>query len=209
MTVDELIQALQQLDQPDLEVWVPCPHCCGQPGADFCRLDADHCQVMERRERQVLLLGDPGRVCLDDSRSDSRRRVSRAARKHVAATLAAEFGLQHGRILDRRDLEQLHQEITGRNLSHSRYSRLSRPNLIFVEASGSGGARYIAVVTPYRATLDDIEEVEGHSAMLTRMTGRPCYPMIASVWKDRQAEGAIAAGRARWHPVPMEDLDPD
>ena len=27
MTVAELIQALQQLDQPDLEVWVPCPHC--------------------------------------------------------------------------------------------------------------------------------------------------------------------------------------
>lgn len=29
MTVNELIQALQQLEQPGLEVYVPCPHCCG------------------------------------------------------------------------------------------------------------------------------------------------------------------------------------
>ena len=59
MTVNELIQALQQLEQPGLEVYVPCPHCCGQQGADFCMLDADHCLTIRRQERRVLLWATP------------------------------------------------------------------------------------------------------------------------------------------------------
>ena len=34
MTVNELVQELQRLDRPDLDVFIPCPHCCGQRGAD-------------------------------------------------------------------------------------------------------------------------------------------------------------------------------
>ena len=68
MTVDELIQAPQELNQPDLEVYVPCPHCCGQPGADFDMLDADHCLTMEREGRTVAVLGDPRHQSLQDRR---------------------------------------------------------------------------------------------------------------------------------------------
>ena len=33
MTVNELVQELQRPDRPDLDVFIPCPHCCGQRGA--------------------------------------------------------------------------------------------------------------------------------------------------------------------------------
>ena len=85
MTVNELIQALLQIEQPDLDVNVPCPHCCGEPGPDFCMLDADHCLSIEQQGLHVLLLGDPGRRCLDHKRADSRRSGRKAVRSRGQA----------------------------------------------------------------------------------------------------------------------------
>ena len=68
---------------------------------------------MERQERQVLRLGDPGRQCLGNRRSDGRLRVSRAVRKHAATTLAPESGLHTGASSDRRDVEVSSKQATG------------------------------------------------------------------------------------------------
>ena len=79
MTVTELIQKLQRLDRPDVDVFIPCPHCCGQRGADFDLLDAEYVVRMERDGGQAVLLGDPRQDCPGDRRSDSRLRVRKAA----------------------------------------------------------------------------------------------------------------------------------
>ena len=69
MTVDELIQALQELNQPDLEVYVPARTAVDNlGGADFDLLDADHCLTMEREGRTVAVLGDPRHQSLQDRR---------------------------------------------------------------------------------------------------------------------------------------------
>ena len=80
MTVTELVQELQR---PDLAVHILCPHCCGQRGAEFDLLDAEHVVQMERDGRQVVLPGDTRQDCLGDRRSDSRLRVWKAATGHA------------------------------------------------------------------------------------------------------------------------------
>ncbi len=70
MTVNELVQELQWLDRPDLDVFIPCPHCCGQRDTDFDLLDGTR------------------QDCLGDRRSDSRLRVRKAATGHAPAIAA-------------------------------------------------------------------------------------------------------------------------
>ena len=41
MNAEELVQELRNLNNPNLRIYIPCPHCCGQPGADFELLDAE------------------------------------------------------------------------------------------------------------------------------------------------------------------------
>ena len=125
MTVNELIQELQRLDRPDLDVFIPCPHCCGQRGADFDVLDAEYVVRMERDGRQAGLLGDTRQDCLGDRRSDSRLRVWKAATGHAPA-IAAGLGLQYARTLTRTDFERMYQDIReGHHIARSRSSRVT------------------------------------------------------------------------------------
>ena len=96
MTVDESIGKLQQLDSPDLEVWIPCPHCCGQRGSDFDLPDEEFVQAMERNGRLLAVTRDPGHECLGDGRNQSQRRVKEAVRGDIPA-IAAGLGLEHVR----------------------------------------------------------------------------------------------------------------
>ena len=122
------------------------------------------------------------------------------------AAMAAECGLHYVRTLDRENLRRLHDEVTGRNFYRSRYTRLNRVDLI-VEASDDENIHYIVVVTPYRVSREKVEEVGGLAALMSALTGRVCHPVVASVGKDQQAEAALAAGSARWHPVSTTELD--
>ena len=136
MTVNELVQELQRLDRPDLDVFIPCPHCCGQRGADFDLLDAEYVVRMERDGRQVGLLGDTRQDCLGDRRSDSRLRVRKAATGHAPA-IAAGLALQYVRTLTRTDFERMYQDIReGHDIARSRSSRLLRPNLMIEATDG-------------------------------------------------------------------------
>ena len=45
---------------PEREVFVPCPHYCGEQGADFKLRDAQCCQTMTRNNLEVGVLAKPG-----------------------------------------------------------------------------------------------------------------------------------------------------
>ncbi len=147
MTVTELIQELQQLAQPDLHIFIPCPHCCGQRGAGFDLLDAEYVGHMEHDGRQVAVLGD--------RRSDGRHRVRKAAAEHVH-DIAANLGLGHVRTLTRADLEQMYMDTRGGRIARSRFSRRLRPSLLILEAAEGEDTRYLMVETPFRAMPEDI-----------------------------------------------------
>ena len=177
MTVNELVQELQRLDRPDLDVFIPCPHCCGQRGADFDLLDAEYVVRMERDGGQVGLLGDTRQDCLGDRRSDSRLRVRKAATGHAPA-IAAGLALQYVRALIRTDLERIYQDTRGGHIARSRFSRLLRPNLV-IEATDGRDTHYVMVETPFRATPEDIALVRMGVGLMTELTGCIYHAVMA------------------------------
>ena len=206
MTVNELVQELQRPDRPDLDVFIPCPHCCGQRGADFDLLDAEHVAQMERDGRQAGLLGDTRQQCLEDRRSDSRTRVRTAAAGR-ASELAAGLGLQYVRALTRTYLEQIYQATReGRHIARSRSSRLLRPNLV-IEATDGQDTHYLMVETPFRATPEDIALVRMGVGLMTELTGCTCRAVIACVVRDSSAEADIASGQVHWHLIEPGDME--
>ena len=206
MTVNELIQELQRLDRPDLDVFIPCPHCCGQRGADFDLLDAEYVVQMERDGRQVGLLGDTRQECLEDRRSDSRTRVRTAAAGR-ASELAAGLGPQYVRTLTRTDFERMYQDIReGHHIARSRFSRLLRPNLV-IEATDGRDTHYVMVETPFRASPEDIALVRMGVGLMTELTGCASHAVVACVVRDSSAEADIASGQVHWHLMEPGDME--
>ena len=205
MTVAELIQALQELNRPDLEVYVPCPHCCGQPGADFDRLDADYCLTMVREGRSVAVLGDPRHECLQDRRNDSRRDVGRALLNNPAG-IALALGLQFVRTLGKNDLAELAAARTDLRFDRTIFGRLVRADLV-LEARAGEETRYVVVVSPYRASSEEQEELEGYGSLMTELPGLPVHQMVASVASDPRAREIPERGSVHWYQVLQEDAD--
>ena len=205
MTVTELVRELQRLDRPDLAVYIPCPHCCGQRDTDFDLLDAEFIGQMERDGQQVALLGDTRQQCLEDRRSDSRIRVRKAA-AGLASELAAGLGLQYVRTLTRTDLEQIYQDTRGGHIARSRSSRLRRTNLV-IEATDGRDTLYVMVETPFRASPEDIALVRMGVGLMTELTGCTCRAVIACVVGDPSAEADIASGEVNWHLIEPGDLE--
>ena len=198
MTVNELVQELQRLDRPDLDVFIPCPHCCGQRGADFDLLDVEYVVQMERDGRQVGLLGDTRQQCLEDRRSRSRTRVR---------TVAAGLGLQYVRTLTRTDFERMYQDMReGHHIARSRSSRLLRPNLV-IEATDGQDTHYVMVETPFRATPEDIALVRMGVGLMTEFTGCASHAVVACVVRDSSAEADTASGDVNRHFIERGELE--
>ena len=205
MTVEELIQALQELNRPDLEVQVPCPHCCGQRGTDFDRLDTEHCLTMERESETVVLLGDPREQCLEDCRSDSRREVNNALRKDLAA-VARSLGLQFVRTLGRRDLEELARRKTDLRIDRTIFGRLVRADLV-LEARQGEKTHHVVAVSPFRASAVEMQQLGEYGRRLAQLTDGTTHQVVASVAMDQRAKQLLETGGIHWYQVSREDVD--
>ena len=206
MTVIELIQELQRLDRPDLDVFIPCPHCCGQRGVDFDLLDAEYVVQMERDGGQVGLLGDPRQYCLGDRRSDSRLRVRKAATGHAPA-IAAGLALQYVRTLALTDTERISVEARGGHIVGSRFRSLRNPELAIIEATDGQATHYVMVETPFRASPQDIALVQRDVELITELTGCIYHAVMACVVVDSSAEADTASGDVNRHFIERGELE--
>ena len=205
MTVDELIRVLQELDRPDLEVFVPCPHCCGQRGTDFDRLDAEYCLTMVRDGRTVAVLGDPREACLEDRRSDSRQGVGHAIGANPDG-IAQALGLESVRRLQQRDLESLAGLLTDLPFNRTIFHRLLRANLLLETRSGES-TEYVVAVSPYRIASEDVEELQRYGELMAELTGGPVRLVMASVAADRRSRDLMESEGVHWYQVAREEVD--
>lgn len=205
MTVDRLIRALQELDRPELEVFMPCPHCCGQRGTDFDWLDAEYCLTMVREGRTVAVLGDPREECLEDRRSDSRQEVGHAIGANPDG-IAQALGLEPVRQLRRRDLESLAGLLTDLPFNRTIFWRLVRANLILETRNGEE-TEYVVTVSPYRIASEDVEELQRYGALMAELTGGKVRLVMASVAADRRARDLMESEGVHWYQVAREEVD--
>ena len=209
MKVNELVQELQKLDNPNLAVYVPCPHCCGQRGTDFDLLDAEFVLTIERNGQQVAVLGDPGQDCIGDKRMDNRYRVEDKVSRD-ASRMVQELGLHYVGIVHWQTLRKRLQTLdAGEGQRREReFLNLRRSNLI-VEATDGDATHYIIVETPFRAFVADIGRVLRNAEVIARITGCATHAVIACVRRDSSLNERELPSNVHWHMVDEADLVPE
>ncbi len=205
MNAEELVQELRNLNSPNLQIYIPCPHCCGQPGTDFEMLDAEFVVTMEKDGRQVVLLGDPGREALNDRRLDNNLRIRRKVTQG-APVVAHELGLNYVGITGWETLREV-AESRDSGQSLLRQLRNLRRSVLVIEATDGNDTHYIIVETSFRAFQEDVDRLQRNSEIVAAITGCAARSVIACVKRDSSLDGRELPPDIHWHMVDEADLD--
>ena len=77
---------------------------------------------------------------------------------------------------------------------------------LVIQATDGADARYIAMEVSSTADHRDCDRAIRNAGLITRFTGRPAQPAVASVRNDRAAAEVVESGTVCWHPP--EDRTP-
>ena len=119
-----------------------------------------------------------------------------------ASGIAEDMGLEYVATLTGDELRNMSTGKLDRNVSQS----FRRADLVIQTTDGTE-TRYIAMEISYTANLGDCTRATRNAELLTRFTGRPAVPAIASVRNDHGAQEQVDSGKIHWHL--LEDRTPD
>jgi hypothetical protein len=119
-----------------------------------------------------------------------------------ASGIAEDMGLEYVATLTGDELRNMSTGKLDRNVSQS----FRRADLVIQTTDGTE-TRYIAMEISYTANLRDCTRATRNAELLTRFTGRPAVPAIASVRNDHGAQEQVDSGKIHWHL--LEDRTPD
>ena len=121
----------------------------------------------------------------------------------TAAYLAEYPGFVLERLLTKNDLAALAQEqLTG----GPRLSFINADMVMQVRHGQEQEPAYIAAEISFTASTRDSARAIQNAAFISRVTGTPCHPAVASVRNDYQVKELIDGGALIW--LPLEDREP-
>ena len=118
-----------------------------------------------------------------------------------AQGIASDMGLAFVRTLSAADLSEMAGNALPRDVGRS-----FRNADLVIEATDGADTRYIAMEVSFTADRRDCDRAIRNAGLITRFTGKPAQPAIASVRKHRDAAEAVESGAVYWHP--LEDRTP-
>ena len=118
-----------------------------------------------------------------------------------APGIASDMGLEYVRTLSRDDLNRMVRGSLSRDVARS-----FRNADLVMEVTDGQEASYIVMEISFTADRRESDRVIRNAGIITRFTGRPALPVIASVRNDRQVTDLVNSGSVRWHP--LEDRGP-
>ena len=118
-----------------------------------------------------------------------------------AQGIASDIGLEFVRTLSAADLSEMAGNALPRDVGRS-----FRNADLVIEATDGTDTRYIAMEVSFTADRRDCDRAIRNAGLITRFTGKPTQPAIASVRNDRDATEAVESGAVYWHP--LEDRTP-
>ena len=113
-----------------------------------------------------------------------------------APGIASDFGLEFVRLLTSEDLRRM----AGNNLSVN-VNRSFRNADMVIEGADETGPSYIAIEVSYTADTRDTDRAIRNAELITRFTGRPAQPVIASIRNDYVVQELIESGAVHWYEV--------
>ena len=118
-----------------------------------------------------------------------------------APGIASDMGLQYIRTLSR---DELNRMVAG-SLPRDEARSFRNADLV-MEVTDEQETSYIAMEISYTADKRESDRVVRNAEIITRFTGRPARPAIASVRNDHEVAELVESGAVHWHPI--EDRGP-
>ena len=121
-----------------------------------------------------------------------------------ARGIAEDRGLEYVRTLTNDDLNGMARGNLDRDVLRS-----FRNADLVIEAAYGTATRFIAMEISYTADQRDCSRAIRNAELITRFTGEPALPVIASVRNDQAAAAAVESGEVYWHPLDDRTPDPE
>ena len=123
-----------------------------------------------------------------------------------AGAIAAALNFLYERTLSPSELDDMVRENPGIGVAANELQSFTKADLVIKGKDSSLLTNYIAVEISYTADQRDIDRAIRNADLLSRFTGRPAHPVIASVRNDSVVSNLVADGFIRWYEIPQRDL---
>ena len=123
-----------------------------------------------------------------------------------AGAIAAALNFLYERTLSPSELDDMVRENPGIGVAANELQSFAKADLVIKGKDSSLLTNYIAVEISYTADQRDIDRAIRNADLLSRFTGRPAHPVIASVRNDSVVSNLVADGFIRWYEIPQRDL---
>ena len=125
-----------------------------------------------------------------------------------APLIAMRMGLTYARTLTVGDLVSMAQSADVSGIESLEIDSFVDADLVMETTDQDGQTVYIAVEISYTANRQDTRRAIRNAEFLSRFTGQPARPAIASVRNDPEIDDRIASGQVHWHAIRERDLEP-
>ena len=142
---------------------------------------------------------------IEDDISNMRGEHARNTAIGEAVDIAEYMGFQMLRILSGDDLRELLRTSDTSGIATSELQSFRRADLVMEATDADGNVHYVAVEASNTADQRDTRRAIRNAGFLTRFTGRPAHPAIASVRNDYQVQDLIDSGQVYWHALVDRD----
>ena len=122
--------------------------------------------------------------------------------------IAIRMGFKYVRTLTVSDLAFMVQDADTSGIASREIDSFIDADLVMETTDQDGQTVYIAVEISYTANRQDTRRAIRNAEFLSRFTGQPARPAIASVRNDPEIADRIASGEVHWHAIRERDLEP-
>lgn len=131
---------------------------------------------------------------------------ARNAAERNLGLIARSMGLRQRRVLDGGELFDL-ARAAGADVRDDAIESYVQADLVFEAENEQGAVEYVAVEVSYTANGRDTARAMRNAGFLTRFTGSPCRPVVASLRIDERIAELVESGRVAWHRLPRKVLE--
>ena len=133
----------------------------------------------------------------------------RLVRDH-AETILDQLGLDFVQIVARNDLIRMaRQSGLANEVEAGERRSFYAADLVLEGIDADGNTRYVAAEASFTADRRDTDRAQRNAQFLTRCTGQPAQPIIASVGNDREVAELVDAGAVGWFQLEEREFEAD
>ena len=126
-----------------------------------------------------------------------------------AGVIASEMGFALAHSLTRADLMNITRLQETTDIPRGDMQSFHRADLIMQVTDSENRPHYIAVEASFTVNGRDSRRALRNAELITRFTGQPAHPALASVRSDQDIRQLFESGQLYWYEISSEDVQPE